>query len=122
TALVAISLTAIIGVVAIALDAGLLLDNRRAAQAAADAAALAAADDLFVNYGTNNGLDPHNDAQNSALATAAANGFNNDGVTSVVSVSIPPASGPFKGKAGYAEVIVQFNQSRGFSSLFGSDA
>ena len=120
--LVAVLLIVIISVVAIAWDAGLLLDNRRSVQAAADAAALAAADELFENYGTNNGVDPAPSypAQASALATAAANGYSNDGVTSVVTVNIPPTSGNFVGKAGYAEVIVQFNQKRGFSRIFGS--
>jgi hypothetical protein len=118
--LVALSLTAIIGVVAIALDGGLLLDDHRCVQAAADAAALAAADDIFSNYGQNNGLDPAHKAADSARSNAAANGYNNDGVTSGVTVNIPPTSGNFAGKAGYAEVIVQFNQKRGFSSIFGS--
>jgi len=118
--LVAVSLLAIFGVVAIALDGGLLLDNHRRVQSAADAAALAAADDLFSNYGSNTGLDPSGTAKASALLTAAANGFNNDGATSVVTVNIPPKSGNFVGKAGYAEVIVQLNQKRNFSSVFGS--
>jgi len=118
--LVALSLTAIFGIVAIALDGGLLLDNHRSVQAAADAAALAAADDLFKNFHINNGLDPSGTAKASALSTAAANGYNNDGVTSIVTVNIPPTSGNFVGRAGYAEVIVQFNQQRYFSGLFGS--
>jgi hypothetical protein len=120
--LVAFALIAILGVVAIVVDGGLLLDDHRRVQAAADAAALAAADDLFINYGTNNGLDPSSTAGNSALSNAAANGFTNDGVNSVVTVNIPPKSGNFKGKAGYAEVIIQFNRQRNFSSIFGSAA
>ena len=119
-ALVAILLVAILGIVAIALDGGLLLDNHRRVQSAADAAALAAADDLFSHYVTNNGLDPSGTAKASAMSTAAANGFSNDGLTSVVTVNIPPTSGNFVGKAGYAEVIIQFNQKRNFSSIFGS--
>lgn len=118
--LVAVALIAIFGVVAIALDGGLLLDNRRSVQSAADAAAFAAADDLYANYGTNQGLDPKGTAQASALSTAAANGFNNDGVTSTVTVNIPPTSGLAVGQPGYAEVIIQFNQKRAFSSIFGS--
>ena len=118
--LVAVSLVAMVGVVAIAVDGGLLLDNHRHVWAAADASALAAADDLFRNYATNHGLDPSGTAKASALSTAAANGYNNDGVTSVVTVNIPPSSGSFAGKAGYAEVIVKFNQKRNFSSIFGS--
>jgi hypothetical protein len=118
--LVAISLIAICGVVALALDGGLLLNNHRCVWAAADASALAAADDLFQNYAKNNGADPAGTAAASALSTAAANGYSNDGVNSVVTVNIPPKSGNFVGKAGYAEVIIQFNQKRGFSSIFGS--
>jgi hypothetical protein len=118
--LVAISLIALVGIAAIALDGGLLLDNHRRVQTAADAAALAAAADLFSNYAANSGLDPSGTAKASALSTAAANGCSNDGVTSVVTVNIPPKAGNFVGKAGYAEVIVQFNQPREFSGIFGS--
>jgi hypothetical protein len=100
----------------------MLLNNRRNVQATADAAALAAAIDLFSNYGANGGLDPSGTAKASALSTAAANGFSNDGVTSVITINIPPASGSYTGQAGYAEVIVQFNQTRGFSSIYGSGA
>jgi hypothetical protein len=117
---VAISLTALLAVTAIALDVGTLLTEQRHGQAAADAAALAGAIDLFTNYQTNNGTDPKGTAKASALSTAAANGYSNDGVTSTVTVNIPPKSGYFVGVAGYVEVIVQYNQSRGFSNLFGS--
>jgi hypothetical protein len=118
--LVAICLIAIFGVVAIALDGGLLLDDHREVQSAADAAALAAAVDLFVNYNANQGSDPSGTAAASARATASANGYSNDGTTSVVTVNIPPKSGNFVNKAGYAEVIVQYNQKRAFSGIFGS--
>jgi hypothetical protein len=117
--LVAISLIVIIGITAIAVDGGLLLDQRRRAQSAADTAALAAAEDLYYNYFSGQGLDPNNTAQKSALANAAANGYNNDGVTSTVTVNIPPSSGPYAGQASYAEVIIQYNQVRGFSNIFG---
>src|SRR5947209_6076906 len=104
--LVAVCLTVIISVVALTLDGGTLLNDRRQAQAVADAAALAAACDLYNNYYTNNGTDPSHTARDSALATAAANGYANDGVVSKVDVHIPPTSGPFTGMAAYAEVIV----------------
>ena len=52
---IAIALVPICGVAAIALDCGAMLDARRRVQAAADAAALAAADDLYQHYATNNG-------------------------------------------------------------------
>jgi hypothetical protein len=118
--LVALCLTAVMGIVAIALDGGMLLDNHRSVQSAADAAALAAADDLFSNYVSNQGLDPSGTAAASALSTAAANGYNNDRTTSTVTVNIPPQSGSFAGLPGYAEVIITYNQPRYFSGIFGS--
>jgi hypothetical protein len=108
------------GLVAIALDGGLLLDDRRSCQAAADAAALAAVEDLYYNWQGNKGQDTLGSASKAALANAAANGYNNDGVSSIVTVNIPPTSGNFVGLAGYAEVIIQYNQTRGFSGIFAS--
>ncbi len=116
--LVAVCLTVILAVLAIALDGGGLLAERRHAQATADAAALAAACDLYENFWTNSGADPSGTAAASARTTAAANGYTNDGTTSVVTVNIPPASGDYVGMAGYVEVIVQYNEQRGFSTIF----
>jgi Putative Flp pilus-assembly TadE/G-like len=118
--IVAVCLIAILGIVALAIDGGILLDDARTVQAAADAAALAAGTELYKNWGANKGVDTDGKASASALLTAAANGFNNDRVTSTVTVNIPPASGVFAGKNGYAEVIVTYNQARGFSAIFGS--
>src|SRR5207249_2591740 len=72
--LVAVCLTALLGVVALAVEGGLLMDNRRRAQAAADAAALAAAGELYQHYRVNQGRDDGS-ARAGALATAAADGF-----------------------------------------------
>jgi hypothetical protein len=124
--LVAASLVVILGVAAIALDGGLLINQRRWAQATADAAALAAAADLFENYPANGGQDPQGTARASALALAAANGYGNDGQDSIVTVNISPQryqGGPKAGQIlppGYVEVLVQYNQKRGFSNVFGS--
>jgi hypothetical protein len=117
--LTAASLIALVGITAIAVDGGLLLDDYGRVQSAADTAALAAAADLYANYLTGNGLDPNHTASNSAFANAAANGFTNDGVTSIVAVNIPPSKGPFKGMPSYVEVIITYNQKRGFSNIFG---
>jgi hypothetical protein len=38
----------------------------------------------------------------------------------VVTVNIPPKSGPFVGRGGYAEVLITYYQSRGFSNIFGT--
>ena len=115
----AISMVPLCGVVAFAIDGGMLIEFRRRVQAAADAAALAAAADLFVRYTTNNGLDPNGTAASSASLNATANGFS---ANSSLTVNIPPKSGPYTGKSGYAEVILTYQMSRGFSSIFGSGA
>jgi hypothetical protein len=119
--LAALSLIAIMGFAALSVDAVLLLQDRRNAQAGADSAALAAAGNLFLNWRTNQGADTAGAAANEALAAAAANGFTNDGVNSTVTVNIPPLSGDHVGQAGYAEVIVQQFQQRAFSAIWSSD-
>jgi hypothetical protein len=119
--IVAVCLTVMVGFAAISLDGGQVQDNRRLAQAAADAAALAAAGDLYTNFRTNNGLDSGGTALAKAQASAKASGFSNDGTTSIVTVNIPPSTGLFAGTAGYAEVIIDYYQPRAFSAIFGSD-
>src|SRR3954468_15444720 len=100
----AATMIALLSTVALTLDGGVLFTERRHAQATADAAALAAACDLYDYYWTNSGQDPGGTAKASALTTAAANGYKNDGTTSKVTVNIPPATGYYAGKRGYAEV------------------
>ena len=95
----------IVAVVALGMDGGRLMEERRHAQATADAAGLAAAADLFANWGTNHGKDPSNTAKRVALESAAANGYANDGTTSFVTVNAPPKSGAFAGKADFVEVV-----------------
>jgi uncharacterized membrane protein len=55
---VVVCLGVIVGVVALGMDGGRMMDERRRAQAAADAAALAGAADLYNNYPSNKGADP----------------------------------------------------------------
>jgi hypothetical protein len=125
--LTALLLIGLIGVVALAVDGGLLLDNRRRVQAAADAAAMAAAGQLFYNYAAISTrppalYDPGSHAVTAARAIAKDNGFVNDGKTSKVDVHIPPKTGPFTGQRGYAEVIVTYFQPRYFSSIWNKHA
>jgi hypothetical protein len=120
--LVALCLSGMVGVVAIALDGGVLLDDQQQLQAVADAAALAAATDLYSNYPANQGADPKGTAAQSAQTITAANGYSNGANGTTVTVNIPPQSGTFSGQAGYAEVIIQYNQTRYFSNIFGSGA
>jgi hypothetical protein len=120
--LVVISITLLLGIVAITLDGGLLQDNKRRVQNAADGAAIAAANTIFANYPTivsTNTADPGGKAATAALKSASDNGFNNTGDNTVVA-NVPPQSGPFKNKIGYAEVIVTYNQPRYFSAVWGS--
>ncbi len=114
TAQVAMSMGVLMAVLALVTDGGILLVERRHAQATADAAALAAASDLYVNWNANQGLDPSGTANASALGVASANGYSNNGTTSTVTVTIP--------QAGYAQVSVTYYVSRGFSGVFGSGA
>jgi hypothetical protein len=124
--LVAVMLVVLVGMLALVLDGGLLQDDRRGAQAAADAAALAAATELFKNYTqiTSNTAvpvwDPNGAAAAAAQTSAATNGFPNDNTNSTVDVHIPPISGPFAGQKGCAEVVVTFYQKRYFSTIWGS--
>ena len=117
---VAVCLVALVGVTAISVDGGMLYMQQRRAQASADAAAMAGACDLFQNYPTNSGTDPSGTAQLAALNLAKGNGYPNDGVSSVVTVNIPPKTGPYAGLNGYVEVLLKYNMPRGFSGVFGS--
>ena len=95
-------MTLLVSMVALVVDGGSLMEERRHAQAIADASALAAAADLYTNYGTNSGADPKGSAAASAQAIANANGFTNDGVQSVVTVNLSPQNyqgGPNVGSA-----------------------
>jgi len=118
--LVAVSLVAILSVVAVVIDGGLLMANRRQAQNAADAAALAAAIDLYLNYPKNKGQDASGTAVASALATASDNGVTNGQNGASVWVNIPPKTGPYRGLPGHAEVVLTTQQPRFFSAIFGN--
>src|SRR5262245_38979685 len=121
TAMVAVCLLLMIpAVVALVVDGGMLLNERRRAQATADAAAMAAACVLYDNYPVDQGQGKVGNPSQSALDVASANGYTNDGTTSSVTVNIPPQSGIYAGLPGYAEVIVTYYQGRAFSSFLGS--
>lgn len=127
----AVSMIAILSVVALSLDGGVLMEKRRQIQSASDAAALAGCDDLYENwyrnkqYNTYYGLDnPSHTAVTAAKNAAKENGYE-DGVNGcVVTVNIPPLSGDHTGSGpsgrGHVEVIVSYSQKRFFSKLFGS--
>lgn len=113
---VALCLVALLGMVAFALDGGRLMHERRSAQAAADAAALAAAGELFRN-------GPSATAAAAAVAMATANGYTETAAhgkpPTHVTVHIPPSSGTFAGRSGYAEVIVWRQLPAGIAIVLG---
>ena len=121
TVWVIVCLAVVIGIVALGMDGGRMMEERRHGQAAADAAALAAANDLYFNWWQNHGCDPNSSAQAAALASAAGNGYPNDGTACRVTVNIPPTSGTFAGQAEYVEVIIQSSLPASFSALFTND-
>ena len=119
--IVALCLIPLIGVMAFAIDGGLLMATKRRAQTVADAAAHAAACKLYSNIATDvTGLDVTGAAKTAALANASANGFNNDGSTNALTVNIPPKSGTFAALPFHAEVVITSNQPRYFSAILGS--
>src|SRR5215831_3228886 len=121
TPLVAVCLMLMVpAILALVVDGGMLLTERRRAQATADAAAMAAACTLYDNYPVDQGLGKVGNPSGSALAVASANGYTNDGVTSSVTVNIPPQSGIYAGLPSYVEVIVTYYQGRAFSSFLGT--
>src|SRR5262245_24830948 len=89
-------LAVILGVTALTLDGGRMMEDRRRAQATADAAALAAGADLYAHYWSQHGKGPFTSAKAAAEKIAQANGFDPAAVT----VNIPPKSGTFSGQAG----------------------
>jgi hypothetical protein len=81
---------------------------------------MAAASVFYQQFPQYNGVDTLGTAKQAALDFASANGYTNDGTNSVVTVNIPPASGPYAGLSSYAEVLVTYNQQRSFGTIFGS--
>src|SRR5437773_2165910 len=131
--LMAFCLTFLVAVAAVAIDGGLIMDDVQKVQAAADASALAGAAQLFQYWQSESGFDSSNHAHDAALALAASNGFTNDGTDSVITpnavdaagkplhgIFVPPVTGDHVGQAGYLEVVIQYNQKRNFSSIYGT--
>ncbi len=118
--MVAVSLSLLLGYAALSLEGGQLHENKRKAQATADAAAMAAASVLYENYPQQLGKDLYGSASSSAYSYAAENGFPANGADTEVTVYLPPVSGPYKGMDGYVEVLLTYYQDRSFSRIFGS--
>lgn len=96
--LIVFAIIGLIGITGLAVDGGNAFAERRRAQNAADAAALAGAVER-INNNTASWV-------NAVYASAAHNGYNNDGVTNVVRVFSPPISGPNAGNVEYIQVQI----------------
>jgi Flp pilus assembly protein TadG len=104
--LTVLSMSLLIGFLALAVDVGTLFRAKRLMQTAADSAAIAGAQEY-----------PYGDWNAAAVAAAAQNGVvvaNGD----VVTVNPKPLSGPFIGQNGYVEVIVSQRQPTFFAKIF----
>ena len=86
----------LVGFVALSVDTGFLMAERRQAQSAADSAALAAATDALRNKGAGQ-------VQASGKAYGATNA---DVPAGNVTINWPPASGTYAGNSKYVEAIV----------------
>ncbi len=105
--LIILLLVALIGIVALAVDGGVLYGARRSAQSAADNAAMAGA------------LAMCNDGNVAAAsqATALDNEFDDADPEISVDVNQPPTSGPHTGDDEYVEVVINAQQESGFVQL-----
>src|SRR5215471_16801996 len=84
--LAALSMTALMGFVALGTDVGLLYRAKRNVQIAADAAAMAGALDYLYHDGSDSGV------QQAGLDASSANGFTNGSSGTTVAISTPPAA------------------------------
>src|SRR5665213_4193326 len=97
--LVALNTALLFAFLALAIDVGLLFRAKRQMQVAADAAAVAGA----LDYKFNNSVTS---AQAAGKAASASNGVTDGTNGSVVTINVPPTSGPYTGTAGFVEAIV----------------
>lgn len=107
--MIVLTIIGLIGASALAIDGtNAFIDSRRA-DTAASAAALTAA--LTRIEGGN--------WRAAALATAAANGYDNNGDTNTVEMNTPPLSGPYAGNSEYIEVILTSRLQTYFGVVIG---
>lgn len=101
----AMSLTVVIGILGLSVDAGYLMAQRRGVQAAADAAALAADKAVQKNQTSN--------VQATGQKYAADNGYANGG-GNTVTINNPPSSGPKAGSAQCVEATIKHDVQKFF--------
>lgn len=107
--LIVFSIIGLLGMSALAIDGGNAYADRRKAETAAAAAALTAS--LTRIQG--------GDWRAAALATAQANGYDNNGMTNTVELNTPPLNGPYIGNSEYIEVIITSHINTYFGPVIG---
>src|SRR5665213_2486483 len=116
----ALSMTVLLGVVALATDVGIMLHEKRVLQTAADSAAVAGAQQLG-NAASNpgGGSTPCHTSNNNCWYQAAIADAVQNGVPSAdVTPHNPPSIGPHKSSSSYVEVIIANAQPTFFMRLF----
>jgi Flp pilus assembly protein TadG len=109
--LVALSMTLLMGFMALAIDVGVLFRAKRNVQIVADAAAVAGALDFQYNQSATS-------AKAAAQTAATANGVTNGSNGAVVTINTPPADGPNAGSKGFVEAIVTQPNPTVFAATF----
>ncbi len=107
--MIVFSIVGLLGISALAIDGGNAYIDRRKAETAASAAALTASITRIEG----------GDWRSAALATAKANGYNNDGITNIVEMNTPPISGPNAGNPEYIQVIITSYLNTFFGPVIG---
>jgi hypothetical protein len=107
-----LSMTALMGFMALATDVGILFWNRRNMQTAADAAAVAGALDYLYNGSTTSAIA-------AGKVASSANGVTDGTGSAVVTINTPPSFGPNAGNSGYVEALVSKPNPTFFMGMFG---
>lgn len=107
--IIALAMVGLVSFAALAIDGGMVFSDRRHSQNAADTSALAAA--LAKLRGQN--------FTAAALARAASNGYDNNGVSNIVQVNNPPISGTYAGNDEYIQVIITSYVKTTFARIVG---
>jgi len=107
--LIALAITGLIGITALAIDGGNAFLDRRTAQNAADSAAMASG---LARIRSENYVQK-------AFDSAAQNGYDNNGVTNTVQVYSPPIEGNHVGDLDYIQIIITSNVKTYFAGVIG---
>ena len=108
----ALSMTALLGFMALATDVGILFCSKRNMQIAADAAAVAGSLDYLYNGSTSSAIT-------AAKSASGANGVTDGSNGSTVTINLPPADGPNAGSSGFVEAQVSKPRTTILMGMFG---